>query len=115
MKILLVGINAKYIHTNNAIRLLKANSDFDIDLIEFTIKDDIDEIFLWIIFGIIIGSRLGYILFYNFNYYLHNPIEILFLWEGGMSFHGGAIGVFLASIIFACHQCGKSTSCLPSN
>ena len=44
MKILLVGINAKYIHTNNAIRLLKANSDFDIDLIEFTIKDDIDEI-----------------------------------------------------------------------
>jgi phosphatidylglycerol:prolipoprotein diacylglycerol transferase len=51
--------------------------------------------------GIIFGGRIGYILFYNFNYYLHNPIEILFLWQGGMSFHGGAIGVFIASIIFA--------------
>jgi len=48
-----------------------------------------------------LGGRIGYILFYNFNYYLHNPIEILFLWQGGMSFHGGAIGVFIASIIFA--------------
>lgn len=44
MKVLLVSINAKYIHTNNAVRLLKANSDFDIDIIDFTIKDDIDKI-----------------------------------------------------------------------
>ena len=101
MKILLVGINAKYIHTNNAIRLLKANSDFDIDLIEFTIKDDIDEIFLWIIFGIIIGARLGYILFYNFNFYFNNPISIFSLWEGGMSFHGGAAGVIIAIALYS--------------
>ena len=56
---------------------------------------------IYLIFGIIFGGRIGYILFYNFNYYLHNPIEILFLWQGGMSFHGGAIGVFIASVIFA--------------
>ena len=59
-------------------------------------KEDIDEIFLWIVFGIILGARFGYILFYNFNFYLSNPISIFTLWEGGMSFHGGASGVIIA-------------------
>jgi len=62
---------------------------------------NLDNFLIYLILGIIFGGRIGYILFYNFNYYLHNPIEILFLWQGGMSFHGGAIGVFIASIIFA--------------
>ena len=64
-------------------------------------KDDIDEIFLWIIFGIIIGARLGYILFYNFNFYFNNPISIFSLWEGGMSFHGGAAGVIIAIALYS--------------
>jgi phosphatidylglycerol:prolipoprotein diacylglycerol transferase len=60
-----------------------------------------DNFLIYIILGIILGGRIGYIFLYNFNYYYNNPIEVLFLWQGGMSFHGGAIGVFTASIIFA--------------
>jgi phosphatidylglycerol:prolipoprotein diacylglycerol transferase len=62
---------------------------------------NLDNFLIYLILGIIFGGRIGYILFYNFNYYSHNPVEILFLWQGGMSFHGGTIGVFIASIIFA--------------
>ncbi len=55
----------------------------------------------WAVLGIIIGGRLGYVLFYNPLYYLSNPFEILQTWNGGMSFHGGMIGVALAMILFA--------------
>lgn len=48
-----------------------------------------DDIITYIIFGVILGGRLGYVLFYNFDYYLFNPIDILRIWDGGMSFHGG--------------------------
>ncbi len=61
---------------------------------------NLDNFLIYLILGIILGGRLGYILFYNFYYYYQNPLEILFLWQGGMSFHGGAIGVLIASIIF---------------
>jgi len=61
----------------------------------------LDNFLIYLILGIILGGRLGYILFYNFNYYYQNPLEILFLWRGGMSFHGGIIGVLIASLIFA--------------
>jgi phosphatidylglycerol:prolipoprotein diacylglycerol transferase len=61
----------------------------------------LDNFLIYLILGIILGGRLGYILFYNFYYYYQNPLEILFLWRGGMSFHGGAIGVLVASMIFA--------------
>jgi phosphatidylglycerol:prolipoprotein diacylglycerol transferase len=60
----------------------------------------LDNFLIYLILGIILGGRLGYILFYNFYYYYQNPLEILFLWRGGMSFHGGVIGVLIASIIF---------------
>ena len=62
---------------------------------------NLDNFLIYLILGIILGGRLGYILFYNFNYYYQNPLEILFLWRGGMSFHGGVIGVLIASLIFA--------------
>lgn len=61
----------------------------------------LDNFLIYLILGIILGGRLGYILFYNFYYYYQNPLEILFLWRGGMSFHGGTIGVLVASMIFA--------------
>ena len=64
-------------------------------------KEDIEEIFLWIVLGIILGSRVGYILFYNFAFYLSNPTSIFTLWEGGMSFHGGAAGVIIAIALYS--------------
>ena len=59
-----------------------------------------DDLISYLIVGIIIGGRLGYVLFYNLKYYLNNLIEIPMVWQGGMSFHGGLIGVFIATIIF---------------
>ena len=64
-------------------------------------KKDIDEIFLWIILGIIAGARIGYVLFYNFDFYLDNPATMFALWKGGMSFHGGALGVIIAIAFYS--------------
>lgn len=61
---------------------------------------NLDDLFTYMIFGIILGGRCGYILFYNFNYYLHNPIEMLQIWHGGMSFHGGLIGSIVALFLW---------------
>ena len=60
-----------------------------------------DDFITYIIIGVILGGRLGYALFYNLKYYLENPFEILMVWNGGMSFHGGVIGVILASQLFS--------------
>ena len=60
-----------------------------------------DDLISYLIIGIILGGRLGYVLFYNTKYYLSNPIEIPMIWQGGMSFHGGLLGVLIATIIFA--------------
>ena len=59
-----------------------------------------DDFISYLIIGIILGGRLGYILFYNLDYYLNNLIEILMIWQGGMSFHGGLLGVIVSTIIF---------------
>ena len=68
---------------------------------EDELKNKFDDYMSYIILGIIIGGRLGYVFFYNFNYYLNNLIEIPKIWQGGMSFHGGLIGVIIVSIFFA--------------
>ena len=68
---------------------------------EKSVKENFDDFIAYIILGIIIGGRLGYVLFYNFDYYLDNLIEIIKIWEGGMSFHGGLIGVIIVSFLFA--------------
>ena len=65
------------------------------------LKEKFDDFVTFIILGIIIGGRIGYILFYNFNYYLNNLIDIFKIWQGGMSFHGGLIGIIIVSIWFA--------------
>lgn len=62
---------------------------------------DIDDLVVWAAIGIVAGGRLGYILFYDPGRYLANPLDILAVWEGGMSFHGGFIGTTLAMILFA--------------
>ena len=55
----------------------------------------------WGVIGVILGGRIGYVIFYNLNFYLDNPIEILKIWQGGMSFHGGLIGVILTIFFFS--------------
>ena len=71
----------------------------------FIRKSDVNEKFddyvTYLVIGIIIGGRLGYIIFYNFNYYINNFFDIFKVWEGGMSFHGGLIGIIVASILFS--------------
>jgi phosphatidylglycerol:prolipoprotein diacylglycerol transferase len=64
---------------------------------ETSIKgDDYEGLFSALILGVIIGGRLAYVLFYNFSYYMGHPIEILYIWQGGMSFHGGLVGPIIA-------------------
>jgi phosphatidylglycerol:prolipoprotein diacylglycerol transferase len=65
------------------------------------VNEKFDDYITYLIIGIIIGGRLGYIIFYNFNYYLNNFFDIFKIWQGGMSFHGGLIGIIIASSLFA--------------
>jgi phosphatidylglycerol---prolipoprotein diacylglyceryl transferase len=66
---------------------------------------DIDDFLVWATLGVVLGGRTGYVLFYNLNEYVAHPIEIVELWRGGMSFHGGALGVCVAILLF-CRQRG---------
>lgn len=61
----------------------------------------IDDIFVWIILGVVLGGRIGYVLFYNPLQYFSNPLAMLRVWEGGMSFHGGFLGVVVALSLYA--------------
>lgn len=63
--------------------------------------EQIDDLIFYSAFGIILGGRIGYIIFYNFSIWLKDPLLILRIWEGGMSFHGGFLGVIIAGLIFA--------------
>ena len=62
--------------------------------------DQFDNLNLYLILGVILGGRLGYVFFYQPIYYLKHPLEILATWQGGMSFHGGCIGVIVAGLLF---------------
>ncbi len=65
------------------------------------LREKFDDFITYIIVGIIVGGRLGYVVFYDLNYYLQNLIDIFKIWQGGMSFHGGLIGIIFSSILFA--------------
>ena len=69
----------------------------------FVTAEAIDDFLVWATLGVVLGGRLGYVLFYKPDYYLANPLEALQVWHGGMSFHGGALGVVLAIVLF-CRQ-----------
>jgi phosphatidylglycerol---prolipoprotein diacylglyceryl transferase len=60
----------------------------------------VDDLFIWIALGVILGGRLGYVLFYNPLHFAANPLDIFKMWEGGMSFHGGFLGVVVALLIY---------------
>lgn len=62
---------------------------------------DVDDFLVWATLGVVLGGRLGYVLFYKPLYYLNHPAEIFMVWHGGMAFHGGALGVILAIILFS--------------
>jgi len=63
-------------------------------------KDDIADFFLYLILGVILGARIFYVIIYNLPFYLNNPFEIIAVWHGGLSFHGGLIGAVIALLFF---------------
>ena len=65
------------------------------------LADDFDDLITYLIFGIVIGGRLGYVIFYNLNYYIENPLDIIKIWQGGMSFHGALIGIIIVTFFFS--------------
>ncbi len=71
------------------------NMDFNFDIKDF------DNLITYLIISLVVGGRLGYVLFYNFGYYLSNPFHILKIWEGGMSFHGALIGIIICTCWFS--------------
>ncbi|WP_207477747.1 prolipoprotein diacylglyceryl transferase [Arenibaculum pallidiluteum] len=62
---------------------------------------DFDDFLTWAVIGVILGGRIGYVLFYNFSFYLTEPLQALAVWQGGMSFHGGMAGVVIAIFVFS--------------
>ncbi|MDT8325937.1 MAG: prolipoprotein diacylglyceryl transferase [Roseovarius sp.] len=64
----------------------------------------VEDLLTWVILGVILGGRLGFVLFYQPAYYLQNPLQILQVWQGGMSFHGGLLGVVTACILYSKRQ-----------
>lgn len=67
-------------------------------------KSIISDLLFYGVLGVVLGGRFGYTLFYNFDYYSQHPLEIFYVWEGGMSFHGGLLGVCVAILIFSRRQ-----------
>ena len=68
--------------------------------LNFNVKE-FDDLISYLIISIIIGGRCGYIIFYNLSYYISNPLDIIKIWEGGMSFHGALIGIILGTYLFS--------------
>ena len=63
-------------------------------------RQDVDDFLVWATLGVVLGGRIGYVLFYKPGYYVFHPLEALYVWHGGMSFHGGALGVTIAIVWF---------------
>ena len=92
----IAGILAGWLYARSLIR----NPAYWGDAAPMTVVD-FDDFVLWVTLGIILGGRIGYVLFYNLPYFIANPTEIVQLWKGGMSFHGGFLGCVVAVILFA--------------
>ena len=91
----ILGIIFGWLYAKKIIKNLKTNNS-----LEYLRIKDFDDFIPYLVIGIILGGRIGYVLIYNFNYYLKNLNEIFYVWEGGMSFHGGLIGTIVATIFF---------------
>jgi phosphatidylglycerol:prolipoprotein diacylglycerol transferase len=86
----ILGFLASYILVRYQVKIKRLNIS----------KEAIDSLYSYLIVGLLIGARLGYIIFYNLSFYIQNPLEIIAVWHGGMSFHGGLIGSIFAGFIF---------------
>ena len=93
----IVGIILGWVYAAKIIKLT-INNEYNFTPVE---KSDFDDLVVYLVVGIIFGGRLGYVIFYNFEYYGQNFFEIFKLWQGGMSFHGGLLGVIIATFIFS--------------
>ena len=69
--------------------------------VEHLDREQLDVFLTWLILGVIVGGRLGYVFFYNAEYYLEHPSEIIRVWDGGMSFHGGFLGVIVTVYFYS--------------
>ena len=93
----IVGILIGWIYANKIIKLTE-NNQYNLNQITTRLFDDL---IIYLVIGIILGGRLGYVIFYNLDYYSQNLLEIFKLWQGGMSFHGGLLGTIISIIIFS--------------
>ena len=91
----IVGILIGWMYANKIIKLTE-NNQYNFKQI---VTKQFDDLVIYLVIGIIIGGRLGYVIFYNLDYYSQNLLEIFKLWQGGMSFHGGLLGVIISIII----------------
>ena len=93
----ILGILIGWMYAN---KIIKSTIDKKYNFKQVTNKQ-FDDLIVYLVIGIIFGGRLGYVIFYNLEYYTQNLFEIFKLWQGGMSFHGGLMGVIIATIIFS--------------
>lgn len=88
-----LGFLASYILIKKDLK--KDNPDYENDV------DFLDNLITWVVVGVVVGGRLGYVIFYNPAYYLRHPLDIFATWDGGMAFHGGALGAITAGYIYS--------------
>ena len=93
----ILGIIIGWIYAVKIIKLTTKNKH-NFDSIK---KSRFDDLIIYLVIGIILGGRIGYVIFYNLEYYSQNFLEIFKVWQGGMSFHGGLLGVVISTIIFS--------------
>ena len=93
----ILGIIIAWMYATKIIKLTTVNK-YNFKQIK---KSEFDDLIIYLVIGIILGGRLGYVLFYNLEYYSQNLFEIFKLWQGGMSFHGGLLGVIISIIFFS--------------
>ena len=93
----ILGIIIGWMYATRIIKLTTTNK-YNFEQIK---KSNFDDLIIYLVIGIILGGRLGYIFFYNLEYYIQNFPEIFKIWQGGMSFHGGLIGIIISIIFFS--------------
>ena len=91
------GIIIGWLYAGKIINLISKNN-YNFETIK---KSDLDDLLIYLVIGIVLGGRLGYVIFYNLEYYIQNFLEIFKYWKGGMSFHGGLLGVIIAIFLFS--------------
>ena len=93
----ILGILIGWIYAN---RIIKSTIGNQYNFKQIT-TEQFDDLIIYLVIGIILGGRLGYVIFYNFDYYIQNLLDVFKIWKGGMSFHGGLLGVAISIIIFS--------------